>query len=265
MKHLILTLAIALMGTFGLCAAETTDPLAYLKRLDAFLSTGTVEEQLEQVTSTQANVIASKVGDTKARWAITKTILETANDTTSTFAQMVEKANKNYTLAGVNLKSWEAASYLTLLIDAKYVKNLPESRVNEGIEYLKQYTGAQSRLGRVLEQLGRTDEAIAVYKKSTFWECIDRYMYLATKKNRVEAYEQWIAWGVAGKLPPKTAKEYVNTVVNYYLVDENTDKAAFKKKLEIMTIVYSNKMTNEQRQKEWNTFVAILKNTISLL
>lgn len=265
MKQFIFTLAIVLMGTLGLCAVETTNPHAYLKRLDVFLSTGTVEEQLAQINSTQDSIIASNHGDTKARWAITKTILETTNDTTSTFAQMVEKANKNYTLAGVNLKSWEAAAYLTLLIDAKYVKNLPASRVEEGIEYLKQSTGAATRLGRVLERLGRTDEAIAVYKKSTFWECQDRYMYLATKKNRAEAYEQWIAWGVAGKLPPKTAKEYVNTIVNYYLVDANTDKAAFKKKLEIMTIVYSNKMTNEQRQKEWNTFVAILKNTIGLL
>lgn len=265
MKHLVLTLAIALMGTFGLCAAEAaTDSIAYLKQIKTFVKTD-AKAGLAKLEATKADVIASKNLNMQARWGIAKTLFETAGDTTSTFAQLLDKLAVNYKAVGVNPKTWQANQYASMLINPDYVVTIPEQRMKDGIAYLKTCEGVDYHLGQVFEKTGRVDEAIEVYKNSKDWGCMSRYILLQSKKDKAVAYAQWMEFGIQGRLFPDLANREVTKVLNFYLADPKTDRAALKQKLSTMIIIYSNKMTSDKAKADWNNFVAVLKNTVSLL
>lgn len=267
MKSILMGAILTFFTVIGSIGAntETVNPLAYLERLDTLFKSSTDAEIKAKLDATQADAVAINKRNIKARYAITKTIIETNDDKTSSFSTLAEKANANYEAVGLPPGSYEAIEMLPLLAMSKYSKSVTDARVDQAIEYLKDKRKADVRTVILMEQRGRDVEALEQCRTSDNWQCREQYMRKAMKTNESAACKQFMTWGIQGQLFPQLARDYGITVINYYLTTEDLDRTAFKKQLNTMLIVYSNKMTNDTKKIQWGAFVAVLKNTINLL
>lgn len=260
MKQILFSLMLAVVAAVA-PAAEATS-IDYLKQMRVALSIYNPEELSTLLDNTRNAVISGRNNDLAARWATLKTLNAGNIDASLTFSGLHQLLLEN--CAAVGAKGEVDITYGGFLINPNYAKNVTAGKVAEAVEFFRDKK-AGFAFCEALILNGRKEQALALLKDMSGYSAQHLYLSTVWREAPDKACDAFMNYAYSGVIDSRIAREFVNRVLERILVRSDLDRAAFKKKLQTISLMYNNRMTSGGRRAEWGTFVSIVQNTVEKL